>query len=165
MTTVFEASIWNFQELIRASVPTKHTSRNFDFGDLRSVQFWDLTNIRQWGNVHMPFFSESTGGNELFISGYSYIRPSGWPACSFDPCTEWYAIWPTWLDTWPHATLTWGQILTLTFKVKVYIFRRVLTSRIRCCQNYFSSFLSSKTICKKTLLQKALFWPLLTSLA
>ena len=54
-------------------------------GDLRSVQFWDLTIIRQGENVHMPFFSESTSGNVLFISRYSYIRPISMTGMQFWP--------------------------------------------------------------------------------
>ena len=52
----FKISIWNFQELIKVSAPTKCISLNFDLGDLRSGQFWDLTIIRQWENVQTPFF-------------------------------------------------------------------------------------------------------------
>ena len=55
VTTVFKVSILNFQKLIRASVPTKTYSRNFDFGDLRSGRFWDVAIIRQWENVQMLF--------------------------------------------------------------------------------------------------------------
>ena len=55
VTTVFKVSICNFQELIKASIPTKRLSRNFDFVDLRSGQFWDLTIISQWENIQMPF--------------------------------------------------------------------------------------------------------------
>ena len=29
--------------------------------------------------------------------------------------SDWYAIWSTWLKTWPNVILTCGQILTLTF--------------------------------------------------
>ena len=55
VTTVFKASIWDFQELIKASVHTKLTSRNFDLDDLRPGHFWDLNIIRQRENVQMPF--------------------------------------------------------------------------------------------------------------
>ena len=51
VTAVFKVLIWNFQELIRASVHTKRLSRNVHFGDLKSGQFWDLTIIRQWENA------------------------------------------------------------------------------------------------------------------
>ena len=47
VTIVLNGSTWNFQELIRASVPTKRVSRNFDFSNLRSGQFSDQTIIRQ----------------------------------------------------------------------------------------------------------------------
>ena len=64
VTTVLMVSLWNFQ-LINAPVPTKRISRNFDLGDLRSGQFWELTIIRQLDNVQMPL-SESIRGNVLF---------------------------------------------------------------------------------------------------
>ena len=107
MTTFFELSIWNFQELIRASVPTKRLSRNFDFGGLWSGQFWDLTIIRSWQNVHMPFCSESTSGNVLFISRYSYIRALSMARMQF---------WPNDLS-FESLEVIWGHIrfLPLSF--------------------------------------------------
>ena len=93
--------------MIKALVPTKRISRNFDFGDLRSGQFWDLTIIRQWGNVHMPFFSESTSGNVLFISRYSYIGPLSMTRMQFRPNGP----------TFRSFKVIWGHIrfLPLTF--------------------------------------------------
>ena len=87
MTTVFEVSIWNFQELIKALVPTKCISRNFDFGDLRSGQFWDFTIIRQWGNVHMPFFSNVQVGTCYWSQDILKLGHCRWPACRFNPMT------------------------------------------------------------------------------
>ena len=55
MTTVFKGSTNYFQDLIRSSVPIKPTSRNFDFGGLRSGQFSDQTIIRPWENVQTLF--------------------------------------------------------------------------------------------------------------
>ena len=55
LAKIFKWSIWNFHVLIRASVPTRSISQNFGFGDLGSVQCCDLTIIRQWQNVEMPF--------------------------------------------------------------------------------------------------------------
>ena len=39
VTIVFDVSIYNSQELIKASVPAKRLSQNFDVGYLRSGQF------------------------------------------------------------------------------------------------------------------------------
>ena len=87
MTTIFEISIWNFQELIKESVPTKLIYRNFDFGDPRSGQFWDLTAIRQWENVHMPPFPKVRVA-KCYLSQYILtLGHSRWPVSSFDPMT------------------------------------------------------------------------------
>ena len=86
MITVFEVPIRNFQ-LIKASVPTKRVSRNFDFGDLRSGQFWDLTIIRQWENVHMLFFSNVRVGTCYLSEDVPTLGHSRWPVLSFDPLT------------------------------------------------------------------------------
>ena len=55
MATVFKGSMWDFQDLIRALVPTKRISQNFAFGDQTSGQCCDFTIIRQRKNVEMPF--------------------------------------------------------------------------------------------------------------
>ena len=73
---------------------------------------------------------------------------------------DWYEIWPAWLYTWSHVTLTLVQILKLTF-----LGQHVHSYFDGCCQNFVSSFLSSKVICEKPCLQKALFWLFLISLA
>ena len=39
---------WNFQRLLQTTVSIKCISQNFDIGDLRSGQFWDLSIISQW---------------------------------------------------------------------------------------------------------------------
>ena len=107
MTTVFKASIRNFQELIRVLVPTKRISRNFYFGGLRSCKFWDLTIIWQWGNVQMPFFPKSTSNNVLPVSRYSYTGPLSMICVQF---------WPNDLS-YGSFEVIWGQIrvLPLTF--------------------------------------------------
>ena len=61
--------------MVKASIPAKRISWNFDFGDLRSGQFRDLTIIRQWQNVHITFFCESTSVNVLFSARYFNIGP------------------------------------------------------------------------------------------
>ena len=65
----------------------------------------------------------------------------------------------SWLNTWHNVTLTWGQILTLTFQINIsihtYIFRRVSTRGIRYCQNFDTTFLSSKIICENPSLHKS----------
>ena len=62
--------------------------------------------------------------------------------------------WP-----WPEAKF-WHW----PFKAKMCILRRVLTSGARCCQDYVTSFPSSKVICKKKHFSKKryfdLYWPL-----
>ena len=59
-----------FLELIRVSVvPTKHLSRNLDFGDLRSGQFCDLTIIGQLENVETSFPPKVRVG-ECYLSRY-----------------------------------------------------------------------------------------------
>ena len=76
-------------------------------------------------------------------------------------CNMTYLAWHELTWPWPEAKF-WHW----PFTVKIYIFRCVLTSGTRCCQHFVHSFPSSKVICKKkTFLQKALFLPLLTSLA
>ena len=48
--------------------------------------------------------------------------------------------------TWPWPEV---KVSHWYLKVKLYIFRRILTSGTRCCQNYVTSFLSSKVISEK----------------
>ena len=48
-------------------IPTKRISRNFDFGDPMSGQFWDLTIIRQWENVHMPLFRKYEWQRAIYV--------------------------------------------------------------------------------------------------
>ena len=54
VTTVLQGSTWSFQQLIRASVPTKRIFRNFDFLDLRSGQLSDQT-IKGSGKIFKCF--------------------------------------------------------------------------------------------------------------
>ena len=51
MATVVEWSIWNFQDIMRLSGPTKRISQNFFIDGLRSGQFCDLPIIRQWEKI------------------------------------------------------------------------------------------------------------------
>ena len=60
------------QELIRASVSTKLASQNFGFGDLRSVQCYDLTIIRQWENVEMPLFLKNEWKPVIYLTIFLY---------------------------------------------------------------------------------------------
>ena len=63
--------------------------------------------------------------------------------------------------TWPWPEVKFGY---RPFKVNVYLFRWVSTSRTRCCPNSLTSFLISKVICEKRhFRKKKLFnisWPL-----
>ena len=95
----------NFQKLIKASVPTKRISQNFDFGDLRSGQFWDLT--LAMGKCSYAVFFESTNGKVLFISRYSYIGPLSMTCIQF---------WPN-DPSFRSFEVIWGHIrfLPLTF--------------------------------------------------
>ena len=75
------------------------------------MQFWpnDLS-FRSfeviWG--HIRFWP-------LTFDGIEKERWDGPNMFLFHRRIDWYAIWPTCPDTWPHVTLTWGQILMLTF--------------------------------------------------
>ena len=51
IATVVVWSIWNSQDSIRASVPTKRISRNSDSGDLGPGKFCDPPIIRQWEKI------------------------------------------------------------------------------------------------------------------
>ena len=76
MATVFKGPTWNVQELIRVTVTTKRISRTFDFRDLRSGQFCELTiTYNVMGKGLNAFYSESTSGILLIISRLSYVRP------------------------------------------------------------------------------------------
>ena len=76
-----------------------------------------------------------------------------------------YAIWPTW-DICQVRSFAWLKVKfsNWPFEVKMHMFRCVLTRGIRWCFAFFSFFLSSKVIRKKTWSsQKATFfvWPAL----
>ena len=71
MTTVLKGSTWNFQGLIRVSVPTKHISQNFHFGDLRLGQFCGVPNIRQWEKNQILSLHIRTG---YFYNELSYVQ-------------------------------------------------------------------------------------------
>ena len=61
------------------------------------------------------------------------------------------------------VTLTWGQILTLTFQVMLYMFRCFLTRQTRWCQNYCSIISNTEVIIENCFAQNAVFdlsWPL-----
>ena len=45
---MFQGKLWNFQNMMSLSVPTKRISRIFDIGYLRSGHFCDLPIISQW---------------------------------------------------------------------------------------------------------------------
>ena len=77
----------------------KGTSRNFDFGDPRSGQFWNLTIIMQWENVQMPFF-EITGENVLSILIYSSNGPLSMIHIQF---------WPNYIYFGSFEVI-WGEI-------------------------------------------------------
>ena len=116
MSTVFKMSVWNFQELMMVSVPTRRISRNFDFGDLilwpkfRSILRPD--NIAQWENVQILVLFESTSEIVISITRYSYIGPLSMTHMQF---------WPNDLSLRSFEVI-WGQIcfLPLTFdRIKI----------------------------------------------
>ena len=88
VATIFKRSIWNFQELTRTSFPTKHISPNFVFGDQRSGQWCDLTFIRQWENVEMPFIPKIRLWACYLSRDILILHHSRWPICSIDPMTS-----------------------------------------------------------------------------
>ena len=60
----------------RTSVPTKDTSQNSGFGDLRSGQCCNFEIIRQRENIEMPFVPKILGGacylsQDILVLGYS----------------------------------------------------------------------------------------------
>ena len=48
--------------------------RNFDVGDLRSRQNFDLTIKRQWENVQMPFIRKQVWEHTNYLTIF-FIRP------------------------------------------------------------------------------------------
>ena len=52
---MFQGKLWNFQNMMSSSVPTKRVSRIFDIVDLRSGHFCDLPIISQWAKNHLRF--------------------------------------------------------------------------------------------------------------
>ena len=87
VTAVIKVSIWNLQELIKALVPTKRISRNFDGCDLSSGHFWDLTIMAKWEMCKCRFFPK-VRVIPCCLSQLSLILGhSRWPVCSFDPMT------------------------------------------------------------------------------
>ena len=57
---------WNFQRLLQAKVSIKCISQNFDIGDLRSGQFFDLSIISQWEkNERRLFWTKKNIQNTL----------------------------------------------------------------------------------------------------
>ena len=85
MTIVLNGSTWNFQELIRASVPTKRVSRNFDFSNLRSGQFSDQTIIRQREYLKMLRIPNVRGKSSYMYQDWLAPGHSRWPIYRFDP--------------------------------------------------------------------------------
>ena len=53
---MFQGKLWNFQNMMSSSVPTKRISRIFDIGDLRSGHFCDLPIISQWEKKSTPLY-------------------------------------------------------------------------------------------------------------
>ena len=77
---------------------------------------------------------------------------------------EWYATWRTWVHTWPHMTLTWGQILIdLTVQSHHLYIRCVLTRGTWWCPNYilYNYIYSYSFLLKSYLhvLPQTGFWP------
>ena len=52
---MFQGKLWNFQNMMNSSVPTKRISRIFDIGDLRSGHFCDLPIISQWAKNQLRY--------------------------------------------------------------------------------------------------------------
>ena len=72
-------------------------------------------------------------------------------------------MWPSWLNTWPHVTLTWGQILKLTFlgqHVSTY-FDAYWREEHDAAKIISLAFL----VIRENQFFKALFLPFLTSIA
>ena len=73
----------NFQELIRASVPTNHMSRNFDFSYLKSGQISDLSIINLWGNMKMLPVSHKLTKATQFIQDHDHSPHLWWSGCNW----------------------------------------------------------------------------------
>ena len=78
--------------------------------------------------IHMQFWPNNLSfGSFKVISGqirflpltFDRIEIVSWewsqPVFFSQRRIDWYAIWPTLHNKWRHVTLTWGQVLTLTF--------------------------------------------------
>ena len=62
---MFQGKLWNFQNMISSSVPTKRLSRIFDIGDLKSGHFCDLPIISQWAKIQPRYIYFGAGVFEL----------------------------------------------------------------------------------------------------
>ena len=67
---MFQGKLWNFRNMMRTSVPTKHISRIFDIGDLRSGHFCDLPIISQWAKINSVIFTLA----QAYLSGIISYR-------------------------------------------------------------------------------------------
>ena len=130
---------------MKKSISTKRISRIFDLGDKRSGPFWDLTIIRQWENVHMPFFPNVRVGTCYISQNILTMGHSRWPMCSFDPMTLHSG----------HSGFLWGHIrfLPLTFdriKIERWGWTQYVplaqTHRLICNMTYFSRHVTSRDL-------------------
>ena len=53
---MFQGKLWNFQNVMSSSVPTKRISQIFNIGDIRSGHFCDLPIISQWSKKSTPLY-------------------------------------------------------------------------------------------------------------
>ena len=66
--TMFQGKLWNFQNMMSSSVPTKHISRIFYIGDLRSCHFCDLPITSQWEKINSVIFTLAQAYLSVIIS-------------------------------------------------------------------------------------------------
>ena len=91
--TVFEGKLWNCQNMIRSSVPTKCISWIFDIGDLRSGHFRDLPINGQ--KLNSMFYASSWAYMNGIASGKVFI----------DTPSEIFSRWPL-LRSWRSLEVT-----------------------------------------------------------
>ena len=53
---MFQGKLWNFQNVMSSSLPTKRISQIFNIGDIRSGHFCDLPIISQWSKKSTPLY-------------------------------------------------------------------------------------------------------------
>ena len=68
--------------LMGASVGTRRMSRNFDFIDIKSGQFCDVTTRRQWEFFQVPFVLKVRMGACYYPQDFLTLGNSWWPLCS-----------------------------------------------------------------------------------